>query len=288
MIGVISHDAGGAEVLSSWIKENPGDYLLLLGGPAKEIFRKKLYKQYPHITDVADLTACKKTICSSGWQTDFEKKGIQFSLNNSVHTSVVLDHWNFYKERLIYEGKELIPHEIWVMDQESELIARNELKCKNISIKTNYYLNDSINEIAQLSKKNSNQKKTFLYLCDPIKDFANQFNIPESFWGYDEIDAINYFLKNITFFDNSFDELLLRKHPSESDEKYTWALSDKVKLSRDRSLHEDIAYSEMIFGCETYAIALAFKSGKDVLYTIPPEGRRSLIPYNIEYLSDKL
>ena len=42
MIGVISHDAGGAEVLSSWIKENPDNYSLLLGGPAKEIFQKKL------------------------------------------------------------------------------------------------------------------------------------------------------------------------------------------------------------------------------------------------------
>ena len=288
MIGVISHDAGGAEVLSSWIKENPDNYSLLLGGPAKEIFQKKLYKQYPYINDVADVIGCKQTICSTGWQTDFEKKGILFSLKNSIYTTVFLDHWNFYLERFIYSGQELVPNEIKVPDIESKKIALKQLKCLNITIYKNHYLNQSVDEILNLSRSVIHKKRVFLYLCDPIEDFAREFGIDDDFWGYNEVDALEFFLKNIASKSNSYDEIILRKHPSETYEKYEWALGGKVKFSKNKTLAEDIANADTIFGCETYALVVALKSGKDVFYSIPPGGRKSLIPYSIPYLRDQI
>ena len=35
MITIVSKDAGGAEILSSWVKNNPGNYRYYLSGPAK-------------------------------------------------------------------------------------------------------------------------------------------------------------------------------------------------------------------------------------------------------------
>ena len=40
---VVSHDAGGAEILSSWLKrKNRNNLFFILKGPALDIFKKKL------------------------------------------------------------------------------------------------------------------------------------------------------------------------------------------------------------------------------------------------------
>ena len=43
-IAVICNDAGGAEIISSWLKKEKKNVLAVLGGPAKEIFEKKKIK----------------------------------------------------------------------------------------------------------------------------------------------------------------------------------------------------------------------------------------------------
>ena len=40
-IGIVAHDAGGAEIISSWIRRNHRDHVAVLGGPAENIFHKK-------------------------------------------------------------------------------------------------------------------------------------------------------------------------------------------------------------------------------------------------------
>ena len=42
MITIASKDAGGAEILSSWVKKNPGKYKYYLREPALKIFKTKL------------------------------------------------------------------------------------------------------------------------------------------------------------------------------------------------------------------------------------------------------
>ena len=45
MIGIVSHDAGGAEILSSWIKHNSNLFFIYsLSGPAIKIFKNKIGK----------------------------------------------------------------------------------------------------------------------------------------------------------------------------------------------------------------------------------------------------
>ena len=41
MICVSSNDAGGAEILSAWLKTQNKKYILNLSGPALKIFKKK-------------------------------------------------------------------------------------------------------------------------------------------------------------------------------------------------------------------------------------------------------
>jgi hypothetical protein len=42
MIAVVSHDAGGAEILSSWLRRCAEPYCVVLDGPAQVIFQRKL------------------------------------------------------------------------------------------------------------------------------------------------------------------------------------------------------------------------------------------------------
>ena len=42
MIGIVSHDAGGAEILSSWALRSQEPYCLVLDGPAVGIFKENL------------------------------------------------------------------------------------------------------------------------------------------------------------------------------------------------------------------------------------------------------
>ena len=41
-VALVAHDAGGAEILSSWIRRNPRDHVAVLSGPAEAIFNKKV------------------------------------------------------------------------------------------------------------------------------------------------------------------------------------------------------------------------------------------------------
>ena len=41
MIGISSHDAGGAELLSEYVAKNKNQYVFFVSGPAIDIFKKK-------------------------------------------------------------------------------------------------------------------------------------------------------------------------------------------------------------------------------------------------------
>ncbi len=40
---IVSNDSAGAEILSSWVRQHPGNiYSYILGSPAEKIFRRKI------------------------------------------------------------------------------------------------------------------------------------------------------------------------------------------------------------------------------------------------------
>ena len=42
---IVSNDAGAAEIISSFIKNNNDEYVFVLSGPAKKIFKRKIKKK---------------------------------------------------------------------------------------------------------------------------------------------------------------------------------------------------------------------------------------------------
>ena len=75
MIAVVSHDAGGAEILSSWLRQNKQPYCLVLGGPAIAIFQRKLGNcKIDPLAQAIEL--CDWVLCGTSWQSNLEKEAI--------------------------------------------------------------------------------------------------------------------------------------------------------------------------------------------------------------------
>ena len=96
MIAVVSHDAGGAEILSSWLCRCAEPYCLVLDGPAKEIFRKKCGSK-PIIPLHEAITLCDWVLCGTSWQSNIERRAIALAKSEGKKVVAFLDHWVNYR-----------------------------------------------------------------------------------------------------------------------------------------------------------------------------------------------
>ena len=92
-------------------------------------------------------------------------------------------------------------------------------------------------------------------------------------------------MKNLYQIDKDIGEITLRPHPSEKVNKYNWVKKfDKVKIkfSKNKSLIEDISYSDIVVGCETMAMVIGLLLKKRVVTSIPPN-KKSKINISLPY-----
>jgi len=101
-------------------------------------------------------------------------------------------------------------------------------------------------------------------------------------WGYVEEDALRYFLSNVSALGKPIERILIRPHPSESAEKYSWVQNEfalPIEMGGLHLLLEEIAGSDVIVGCESMAMVVALFAGKTVISCIPPGGRNCVLPH---------
>ena len=173
-VTLVAHDAGGAEILSSWAILQKKNYSFSLKGPALTIFERKFGKIKNQNLDEA-LENSSLLISGTGWQSNLEIKAIKISKENKIRSIAILDHWVNFKERFFIEGKLVLPDELWVVDAKAKRIAKNFFPSTKILQIPNYYLNEIISEV-----KNKNfflDAKSILYVCEPIsRHKLNGFN----------------------------------------------------------------------------------------------------------------
>ena len=124
---VVSHDAGGAEIASSWVRQNSqNDYSFVLDGPAVSIFRKKLKEikikpvaELKRLADESDFV-----LTGSSQSSDLEKEAISNAKCSKTKSATFLDYWHGYIERFELDGKLILPDEIWVADEYAFELAR--------------------------------------------------------------------------------------------------------------------------------------------------------------------
>ena len=280
---IVSHDAGGAEVLSSYVRQHNIDCLYVLEGPALKIFERKLG---PIInTSLEDaVNQSESMICSTSWQSDVEFNALKLARGVGKRSVAFLDHWVNYRERFSRSGVTVLPDEIWVGDVIAEAMVKETFPTTPVALIENPYLQDVRKALYEYKKDRSPRLDfiSILYVCEPISIHAMLRHGDARFWGYVENDALRYFLSNILVLGKPIERILIRPHPSESIDKYNWIQHEfklPIQFGGTRSLLEEIADSDVVAGCESMAMVVALLANKKVISCIPPGGRPCVLPH---------
>lgn len=265
-IGVVCHDSGGAEILSSFVKLNQANYNFTLSGPAVSIFRRKI-KNCRNITLSNNLKISDKFITGSGLGSNLEYSAIIKSkiLGKKVYT--FLDHWINYRKRFIRKKKKIFPDEIWVGDIYAKQKAIKFYK--NIKLINNPFFLDT-KEIYKKIKiiKNKNQILFVSSNTDRIKSKKiNDRKIFDRFLKY----KFNYFPKH---------KILLRLHPTENKKKYNFYLKKNLNITLDQNkeLAKSLKSSIYVFGHNSMVLPIANLCGIKTFNILC--GKKSTIPKN--------
>jgi hypothetical protein len=282
---IVCHDAGGAEILSSFVRRNNLVCLFSLAGPAAGIFKRKL-----NVINNTSLTeAIDKSdilLCGSSWQSNIEIEAINYAKAKNRKTIVFLDHWGNYLERFIRKDIVTLPDEIWVGDSYAESLAKKIFTNTKIELVKNPYFLD-VKDFFKLKKIRSsdynNSSIKILFVSEPLKQHGTQSYNDEYHWGYTEDEGIDFFLTKLHYLNLPINSITIRPHPSENPMKYEWAQENKtynvIISNNEKSLFDDIADSDIIFGFQSMALVVAVLANKRVISCIPQGGKKSILPY---------
>ena len=279
---VICHDAGGAEILSSYIRQKSIKPFFCIDGPAVSIFERKFGTlRVDCLEQVIDQV--DRLLCGTSWQSELEWYGIELARTKGKKSIAFLDHWVNYRERFIRNGIEHLPDEIWVGDSYAQIIAEKTFPELQITFVENPSFSDIYDEIS-IFKRNvrpSSSGLTVLFVSDNLAESMMKQYGNERHWGYTDNDTLEYFLQHLDILNEAVNKIIIRPHPSESVNNYKWVESTKsfsVEIGGEKTLLEEIALSDVVVGAESMAMVIAVIAGKRVISCIPPEGKDCSLP----------
>lgn len=286
MLAVVAHDAGGAELLSSYIRSQGMNCMYVLEGPARKIFERKLGPVKLYSLEEAILKS-DAVLCGTGWQSELEISAIQFAHSLGKRCIAFLDHWINYRERFVRAGKTSLPSEIWVGDGLAEMKAKEAFPNLPVHLVANPYFEDIRKELAVLKPAyiSRTAELSVLYVCEPIREHSLREFGNAHHRGYIEEDALRYFLSHISALSIVLKcpivKIVIRPHPAEPIGKYAWVCQEfslPIVESGSLSLVEDLVGCDVVVGCESMAMVVGLLAGKTVISCIPPGGRQCRLP----------
>lgn len=282
MLAVVSHDAGGAEVLSSYLRREKLDARFVLAGPALKIFNRKL-----GAVDSGSLKetiqACDWVLCGTSWQSDLEFNAVVEAGKAGRRCVAFLDHWANYTDRFTRGPLTCLPDEIWVGDRDAQRIAKSAFPDTPIELVDNPYFKDLREELGGLTPTTAKNPRSvrFLYTAEPIAEHAEIQRGHSASWGYNEEDALRFFLGNVRNIAEQVGSIVIRPHPAEKPDKYAWAARDydlPIEFGGKRPLLHEVVDADVVVGCESMALVVGLLAGKSVISSIPPGGRPIALP----------
>lgn len=292
MLTVISHDAGGAEILSSLVRRRALACAFVLDGPALRVFERKLgaVRTMPL---VEAMEQASEILCGTSWQSDLEFRAIGMARRCGIRSVAFLDHWVNYTERFSRDGVTHLPDALWVGDAYAHELARRLFPDREVVELHNPYLEDILEQMAAMPQRApSAVGLSVLYVCEPVAEHARLRHADANFWGYTEFSALRYFLANIAVLGTSVERVILRPHPSEHPDKYLGVAAEfdlPIETGGGKSLLEEVWTSDVVAGCESMALVVALAAGKRVISCIPEGARDCSLPHaGIERLASLL
>ena len=284
---LVCHDAGGAEIVSSWARRNGRPATAaVVEGPARGIFARKLpqLQQQP----AARLDECVRqadfVLAGSGWASSLERDAIAIAGEHGRRVAVFLDHWVNYEERFRTSRQIRLPDEIWVGDRYAEAMARACFPQTPVLLVGNPYFEDIREELQPLLAQRAVAPEVtrILYVTEPIVDHLAKGAQSVQ---YTEFDALAYALDKLRQRQARGDKLQIRVrlHPAEPAGKYDSVIARHSELpletSSGNTLIQDCVWADQVAGCESMAMVVALLAGRRVYTSIPPGGRRCRLPH---------
>ena len=295
VIGIVCHDAGGAEIVSSYILQNNIIVKYCLEGPAIKVFERKFGSIENNL--LSDMIKdVNWVLCGTSWQSNLELNAIQRAKKQNKKVVSFLEHWVNYSERFNHNGIIVLPDEIWVGDAYAQKIAEESFPDTKIKLMDNPYLSEIRQSLSKLKpKKKLTEKHAVLYVCENISDHMFLQYGDANYLGYTEHDSLQFFVDNVDKIDKNISTIIIRPHPSDNNPqaKYGWikkhpinTLCD-VQFSKEKSLMQDIVDCDIVVGAETMAMVVGLISRKRVVSSIPKKGRECVLPFpEIEHISE--
>lgn len=281
-IAIVCHDAGGAEILSSYVKQQGIKPFFCIDGPAVSIFERKFgtlkVDCLEQVIDQVELF-----LCGTSWQSELEWHAIELARTKGKKSIAFLDHWVNYRERFIRNGVEHLPDEIWVGDSYAKIIAEKIFPELKITFVENPSFSDIHDDISILAKNISPSSTglTVLFVSDNLAESMMKQYGNERHWGYTDNDTLEYLLQHLDILSEPVNKIIIRPHPSESANNFKWVKSTKnfsVEIGGEKTLLEEIATSDVVVGAESMAMVIALIAGKRVISCIPPGGKDCSLP----------
>jgi hypothetical protein len=279
---IVAHDAGGAEVLSSYVRRTRSEFRFALQGPARAVFERKL-GAYRNLSIGAALDESGRLLCGTSWQSDLELRAIAEAKARGVPSVAWLEHWVGYRERFNRAGAMVLPDELWVSDPIAAQLAQRHLPQVPVRLQDNPYFADIRAELASATPLFAPipGRLSILYVCEPVREAAARIFGNALRFGYTEEGAMRYFFSNLAALGQPVGRILIRPHPSEPAGKYQDIAAEfelPTAFSNGETLSAEVASSDCVVGCGSMAMVIGLIAGKRVLSCIPPEGMPCPLP----------
>jgi hypothetical protein len=281
---IVAHDAGGAEVLASYVARNGLACRFVLVGPAIRVFERRLGLVVSMSLEAA-LAECDDVLCGTSWQSDLEWTAIAAARAAGKPSTAFIDHWGHYRERFIRQGVECLPDEIWVGDSLAETLARTCFPAVKISLVPNPYFEDIRDQVSALQSAAVPVVEAsglcVLFVCEPLSEHGLREFGNERHWGYTEFDALRYFFANMHVLGQNITRFVIRPHPSEPEGKYLEIVrefGEMVRIGGGETLLAEVVACDVVVGCESMAMVVGLLAGRRVISCIPPGGKACELP----------
>jgi hypothetical protein len=168
-----------------------------------------------------------------------------------------------------------------VGDQHAFSLARSTFPDISVRLVENPYFRIFLQEfkdVGAISRRAREGKLNLLFVCE---NYRGKF-LKEH--------PIGFLMSNLDSLGVGIDQILIRPHPSEEVDKYSWVpqeFGSIVSLSNGQPLLNEIAESDIVAGCSSMAMVLALLAQRRVISCIPHNEVPLTLPFKeIELLSD--
>jgi hypothetical protein len=283
LIALVSHDAGGAEILASYVAQHHLECAFALDGPAAKIFRHR-FGVLESLRVEEAVARGDWLLAGTSWQSDIEWHAFGYARAAGKRSVAFLDHWGNFPDRFVRAGRTHLPDEIWVGDEMALREARACFPGIPIELVPNPYFEDVRRDIAarNAAHPRSGTGLDILFVSEPLREHGQRQFGNELHWGYTEFDALRYLLNHLELLGEPVRSVTVRPHPGEPPDKYDWVTEEfgvSVVPGGRRHLFDEIANADVVAGCESMAMVVGLAAGRRVVCCIPPGGRPCSLPH---------